>query len=183
MKKIFCLVSLLMLCITTHAQSKTLALFNIEQENILRTGMLALGGWAVLNILISSLKLANSTRALKYFYQMNLYWNIANLLIAGAALHFIFSTDAETRILAESIHLHSWYKKVLYLNIGLDLCYVMAGFYLKERSKNLTAHHERQFGWGQSIVLQGCFLFMLDLILVVMLEYRADQLFRLIPNS
>lgn len=143
--------------------------------------MLILGGWAVLNILLGSFKLTNTTRARRYFFQMNLYWNIVNLLVAGAALHFIFSDDATTRVLAESVRLHSWYKKVLYLNVGLDLAYLILGVYLQERSKT-SVKSERLYGWGQSVVFQGFFLLMLDLVLVVLLEFSSDQIFRLIPD-
>lgn len=184
MRKNFCLLSFfLLLGFAAQAQSSTLTTFNLQQENILRVGMLILGGWAVLNILLGSFKLINSTRARRYFFQMNLYWNIVNLLVAGTALHIIFSDDAVTRALAESVRLHSWYKTILYLNIGLDLGYMMLGVYLKERSKNSIRSSEQLYGWGQAVVLQGFFLFVLDLVLVVLLEYHTDRLIQLIPNA
>ncbi|MFD2513071.1 DUF6992 family protein [Pontibacter locisalis] len=183
MKKFFYLLTLLLsFSFAAQAQSSTLANFNLHQENVLRVGMLILGGWAILNILLSSFKLTNTTRARRYFFQMNLYWNVVNLLIAGAALHTIFSDDAVTRTLAESVRLHSWNKTILYLNIGLDFGYIMSGVYLKERSKN-SAKSEQLFGWGQAIVLQGFFLLLLDVVLVILLEYNADQLFGLIPKT
>lgn len=149
---------------------------------MLETGMLVLGGWAILNILISSYQLTKATRNRRYFYQMNLYWNIVNLVIAALALYSILTKDATAQTLAESVQLHSWYKKILYLNVGLDVAYVFLGIYLKERSRN-TPRYEKLQGWGQSVLLQGTFLFFLDLALVIALEAPANQLFQLISAA
>ncbi|WP_439881120.1 DUF6992 family protein [Pontibacter sp. MBLB2868] len=181
MRRLSCLLFLILLSSAAQAQSEALSTFNIHQENILRTGILLLGGWAILNILVGSFRLTNSTRASKHFYQMNLYWNVVNLLIAAIALHNILSDDALIRALPESLRLHSWYKTIIYLNVGLDLGYMMLGVYLKERSKN-SVRNEKLLGWGKAVVLQGFFLFMLDLVLAVLLEYNAPQLFRLVPG-
>ena len=113
---------------------------------------------------------------------MNLYWNIVNLIIAGAALYGIISGDPTTQSLLQSLKLHVWYKKILYLNVGLDVAYIMLGSYLKERSRTSPKTEQLQ-GWGQAVVLQGLFLFLLDLVLVVLLEYSADKLFSLIPQT
>jgi hypothetical protein len=182
MKKILCLLPLLLLTLAAQAQQNMLSDFNLKQESILRIGMFVLGGWAIINILVGSFKLTKATRARRYFYQMNLYWNIVNLLIASLALYNIITTNAEVIELAESVRQHAWIKKILYLNIGLDISYLALGAYLRERSKTSLFKPERLMGWGQSIVLQGVFLFLLDLVLTVMLEHHAKLLFRLIPN-
>lgn len=142
--------------------------------------MLVLGGWAIVNILFSSFKLTKATRSRKYFYQMNVYWNIVNLLIASFALYVILSKDYAALPLAESLKLHMSFKKTLYLSLGLDFGFLLLGAYLKERSSS-ALKTEQLFGWGQSIILQGAFLLLLDLVLVVLLENYADQLFRLVP--
>ncbi|GHA66579.1 DUF6992 family protein [Pontibacter akesuensis] len=182
MRKYLCLIPLLLFALTASAQNPQLARFNEQQANTLETGMLVLGGWAILNILISSYQLTKATRNRRYFYQMNLYWNIVNLIIAALALYSILTKDAMAQTLAESVQLHSWYKKILYLNVGLDVAYVLLGTYLKERSRN-TPRYEKLQGWGQSVLLQGAFLFFLDLALVVLLEAPANQLFQLIPAA
>jgi hypothetical protein len=180
-RHIYLLAFMLLASFTVQAQSNALAAFNLQQEDALKTGMLVLGGWAVVNILIGSFRLTNTTRASHYFYQMCIYWNVVNLLIAGISLHLIISEDATSLALAESVNLHSWYKKILYLNVGLDVGYMILGVYLKERSKG-SFKIERYLGWGRAIVLQGLFLFLLDLVLVALLEYNSDKLFKLIPE-
>lgn len=182
MRKYLCLLPLLLLALTANAQNPALVRFNQQQTNLLEAGMLVLGGWAIVNILFSSYQLTKATRNRKYYYQMNLYWNIANLVIATIALYGILSKDSAALTLAESVFLHGWYKKVLYLNVGLDVGYMLLGAYLKERSRN-TARYEKLLGWGQSVLLQGAFLFLLDLVLVLLLEAPADKLFQLIPAA
>ena len=182
MKRFWCLLPLLSLGLTATAQSPTLQAFNQQQAASLKTGMLILGGWAILNILVGSFKLTKATRSRKFYFQMNLYWNIVNLMIAAAALYSIFSRDPAMATLLQSLKLHIWYKKILYLNVGLDVAYVVLGAYLKERSRNSPKTEQLQ-GWGQSLVLQGLFLFVLDLVLVVVLESYAGQLLRLIPAA
>ncbi|ARS36846.1 DUF6992 family protein [Pontibacter actiniarum] len=180
MRKYLCLLPLLLLCLTASAQSQTLVRLNEAQAGTLKTGMLVLGGWAIVNILVSSFKLTRATRNRKYFYQMNLYWNVVNLVVASVALYSILTKDSSAQSLADSLYLHGWYKKVLYLNVGLDVGYMLLGVYLKERSR-YSPKTERLLGWGQAIVLQGVFLFLLDLVLAVLLENYAEPLFRLIP--
>lgn len=179
MKKYFCLLLCLMLAATAHAQPDTLATFNLQQSGVLRTGMFVLGGWALLNILVGSFRLMKATRNKRYFFQMNIYWNIVNLIIASAALYPLLTTDPVTRTLAESITQHNWYTKILYLNIGLDVAYLMTGIWLQERAR-YSPKTEQLKGWGQSIVLQGFFLLLLDVVLTVLLEDKAAVLYSLI---
>ncbi|MDX5481520.1 MAG: hypothetical protein LPK07_07535 [Hymenobacteraceae bacterium] len=182
MRKYLYLLPLLFLGYTAQAQGPdALAAYNLQQDETLRIGMIVLGGWAIGNIAVASFQLTRVSRTKRHFYQMNLYWNIVNLIIAGAALGFILSDDATARSLAESVRLLSWHKKILYLGVGLDIGFIILGNYLKTRSK-VSYKVEQLLGWGQSIVLQGTFLFFLDLVLVVLLELSSDQLFRLIPQ-
>lgn len=183
MKKIGCLLPLLFLGLTATAQSTALQAFNQQQAASLKTGMLVLGGWAILNILVGSFRLTKATRSRKFYFQMNVYWNIVNLIIAAAALYSIFTKDTASASFLQSLKLHIWYKKILYLNVGLDVAYVVMGAYLKERARNSAPKTEQLKGWGQSLVLQGVFLFVLDLVLVVVLESYAEQLLRLIPTA
>jgi hypothetical protein len=53
--------------------------------------------------------------------------------------------------------------KVLLFNAGLDLAYIAGGFWLVERSKNADKRPERLKGYGQSVILQGAFLFAFDI--------------------
>jgi len=180
MKKYLCLLLFLLLSAGANAQSNTLATFNLHQSEVLKTGMFVLGGWALLNIIIGSFRLMKATRNKRFFFQMNIYWNIVNILIASGALYFLLTANAANYNLAQSIELHGWYKKVLYLNIGLDVAYIMLGIWLQERARYSPKTEQLQ-GWGQSVVLQGLFLLILDIVLTSMLEKQAPILYSLIP--
>ena len=179
MRKYLCLLPLSLLSLTAQAQNNDLVSFNQQQAETLKIGMLVLGVWALLNIVIGSFRLTKASRSKRYFHQMNIYWNIINVIIAGSALYFILSTDPTARPLAESVRLHFWYMRLLYLSIGLDIAFLLLGAYLKEHAKN-SPKTEQQQGWGQSIVLQGIFLLILDVVLVALLEQPVDQLMRLL---
>ncbi|WP_299984409.1 hypothetical protein [uncultured Pontibacter sp.] len=181
MRKYLCLLPLLLLCLTANAQGSAIAAFNLKQAETLKFGMLALGVWALINILISSIKLTKSSRNKRYFFQMNIYWNIVNMIIAGGSLYFILSVDSSVRSLSETVAFHYWTLKLLYLSIGLDFAFLMLAAYLKERSLS-SPKAEQYLGYGQSITLQGLFLLVLDITLAVLLEGRAEQLLSLIQN-
>jgi hypothetical protein len=181
MRKYLCLLPLLLLCLSANAQGSTIDRFNLLQAETLKFGMLALGLWALLNILYSSIKLTKSSRNKRYFFQMNIYWNIVNIIIAGGSLYYILSTDPTARTLAESVDFHYWCLKLLYLSIGLDFAFLMLGAYLKELSKS-SPKTEQHLGWGQSIVLQSLFLLVLDITLVALLEGPSEQLLRLLQG-
>ncbi|CAM3551800.1 hypothetical protein POKO110462_08870 [Pontibacter korlensis] len=177
MRRFLCLLTFFFLCLTASAQD--LSQLNQGQADTLEAGMLVLGGWAIINILFSSFKLTKATRSRKYFYQMNVYWNIVNLLIASFALYTILSKDSATLSLSDSLYLHGWYKKLLYLSVGLDAGFIMLGAYLKEHSR-WSAKAEQMQGWGQSVLLQGLFLLLLDLVLVILLETYTNDFFQLV---
>ncbi len=181
MRKYLCLLPLLLLCLTANAQNGTTAAFNLQQAETLKFGMLTLGAWALINILLSSIKLTKSSRNKRYFFQMNIYWNIVNMLIAAGSLYYILSVDPAARTLTETVSFHYWTLKVLYLNIGLDVAYLLLAAYLKELSLS-SPKAEQYLGWGQSITMQGLFLLILDITLAVLLENRAEQLLRLVQG-
>ena len=54
---------------------------------------------------------------------------------------------------------------VLLLNAGLDVAYIMTGLYMKERAKNVEKRKAMLKGYGNSIMLQGGFLFLFDVAL------------------
>ncbi|MFD2246430.1 DUF6992 family protein [Pontibacter ruber] len=179
MRKYLCLLPLLLSGFAASAQGNALLTFNLRQAETLRIGMLVLGLWAILNIVVGSFKLTKTSRSKRFFHQMNIYWNIVNLCIAGASLYFLMSEDVTIRTLAESVRMHASYKKILYLAIGLDAAFIMLGSYLVERSRNSPKIEQLQ-GWGRSIVMQGVFLLILDVTLATLLELPSEQLFQLI---
>lgn len=159
----FCISSILWFFVLT-LQGQDIDSFNQKRLDINQKGMIVLGSWALLNIASAPVMASRSEGSQKYFYQMNGYWNIVNLAIAGFG--FYSSLNGATDIdLAQSIAEQNKMEKILLFNAGLDVAYMLGGLYLTERSKNATKNPERLKGFGRSIMLQGAFLFTFDLIL------------------
>lgn len=146
------------------AQSVSLVDFNQQRLQKQKTGMLVLGGWALANI-AGGIALSSSTNGRsKYFHQMNAGWNTVNLAIAGFGYYATIKTDPASFDFYQSMHEQHKFQKILLFNAGLDVGYMLGGLYLMERSKNTANKPERLEGFGRSIILQGAFLFVFDLV-------------------
>ena len=52
--------------------------------------------------------------------------------------------------------------------MGLDVCYMLAGTILKNRAGKMTSENQaRNIGFGNSLMLQGSFLFVFDGVFVL----------------
>jgi len=155
---IFILVSHLVL----FAQNEKLVQYNQYRNKTNETAMLFLGGWAMTNIAVSSTLYGTGNASQKYFHQMNIVWNFVNLSIAG--LGWFHARKADPHISWEkSIQAQTRIEKILLFNAGLDVAYIMTGFYLRERSLRSAEQGPRLKGYGHSLILQGSFLFIFDL--------------------
>ncbi|MEM0998737.1 MAG: hypothetical protein AAGN35_16885 [Bacteroidota bacterium] len=146
----------------------TLDGFNAERLRTNRTGMSVLGGWAIANIGFSGVQYFRTEGVTKGFHQMNVFWNIVNLGLAVPGFLGSAPGSADGLSIAESVREQQKMEKILLFNTGLDVGYVMAGFFLRERSRNsAVSNPDRMRGWGNSLILQGGFLFAFDLTLVL----------------
>jgi len=128
-----------------------------------RTAMFALGGWAVANIGVGLALRSSSEGNTRRFHEMNAIWNVVNAGIAGISYYTYLQADPGGWDLATSLQKHQQFQKVLLFNTGLDVGYVLGGLYLTERAKRPGADADLFKGYGNSIMLQGGFLFVFDL--------------------
>lgn len=101
---------------------------------------------------------------------MNVYWNTVNAAIAG--IGFLQAKKALTKKITPQ---QNWLQQqkteqFLLLNTGLDAAYITTGLYLREHG--LRKNNDQTEGFGSSIILQGSFLFVLDVIQY--LEHRQN---------
>ena len=136
-------------------------------------GMLVLGGWAVSNIIIGGIGMTQTGGNTKYFHQMNAAWNSVNLAIAGFGYYGLQRQSAQMG-LAETITEFHNFENILLFNAGLDIGYMALGAWLWERG--LRKESSRLEGYGQSIILQGSFLFAFDTILYFMSRSESSKL-------
>jgi len=136
-------------------------------------GMLVLGGWAVSNIIIGGIGMTQTGGNTKYFHQMNAAWNSVNLAIAGFGYYGLQRQSAQMG-LAETITEFHNFENILLFNAGLDIGYVALGAWLWERG--IRKESTRLKGYGQSIILQGGFLFVFDTILYFVSRSESSKL-------
>ncbi len=130
-----------------------------------KTGMYVLGSWALSNMAIGGFGWAGSAEKMKYFHQMNFFWNTVNLGIAGFGLINAINTDILALTPLEMLTEHKTFENILLINAGLDIGYMGLGYYLGQRSKSREKNKHLLAGYGNSIMLQGAFLFVFDLVL------------------
>lgn len=129
------------------------------------TGMYILGSWAVANMVAGGYGWSQTTGQTKYFHQMNLFWNTVNLSIAGIALYSNLTTSFADLSAAQMLEKHTKTENLYLINAGLDVLYIGTGFLLKHLATQKPKRHDLLKGYGNSVILQGGFLFVFDLVM------------------
>lgn len=164
-RRFFITVLILVISVSVAEAQNDYYSFYEKSVNINNTGMVVLGSWAIANIAAGAYGWANNSGQSKYFHQMNLFWNTVNLSIAGFALYSNFSGDISSMTASEMISEHSKVERLYLINAGLDVLYVGTGFLLKHFAENNSKRHDLLKGYGNSVILQGSFLFVFDLVM------------------
>lgn len=151
--------------------------FNQTRLSYNQSGMLILGSWALINLVWGSLGARHANGDVKAFHQMNAYWNVVNLAIAGFG-YWQASQEVPGLDFWASIEAQHGIEKILLLNCGLDLGYIAMGGYLMERGRR--REKVQWVGFGKSIVLQGAFLLVFDAILYGFHHSHAGELATLV---
>jgi hypothetical protein len=147
-----------------YAQNIDLQAFNTKRITDSKTDMLILGSWALGNMAVSGILLANTEGGVaKGYHQMNIGWNAVNLTIAGLGYLAAMKSNPASFDLFSSIDEHYKLQKIFLFNAGLDVGYMAAGAYVMERSKSSLKNPEQLKGFGQAIIINGAFLFVFDL--------------------
>lgn len=131
-------------------------------STVLFGGMAVLSFWSVTNIYLWRKNKRQKASLKYYFWQMNGLWNIINLIIAVVASVIISAniTSFNTNTSLQSLQI-----KIIAANILLDLFYIAIGLIFELRGKKNT--NIRLRGYGESIQLQGAFLFCFDSMLAL----------------
>lgn len=176
---------LLLLTTTLPAQTPDLQLeaFNQAHLDHQRRAMYALGGWAAVNIAGGLYLRGRTSGETRRFHEMNALWNTVNLAIAGVGYYGVMTSDPGSWDVAESLRQQQNFQKILLLNAGIDVGYVLGGLYLTERAKRPDADADQLRGYGKAVMLQGGFLFAFDLVNYWISSRRAWPGLELGPTS
>ena len=124
-----------------------------------------LGGWALTNISVGAYGWNKYSGQRAYFHQMNMFWNVVNLSIAGFALYSNLSTEYTMLSDSELLDKQLKNQRLYLINGGLDVLYMGTGFLLKSLAPKYPKNEDRLLGYGNSVILQGAFLFVFDLVM------------------
>jgi hypothetical protein len=162
MKRTFILLVFVALTLMGYSQNTPLEpeMFMGKLNHINKSGMLVLGSWGLANIVSGGALTTTQQGSSKYFWQMNMAWNTVNVAIAAFGYWGTTSDFSSTSALIEAIENP---QKAYLFNAGLDVGYIMTGFFLKELANRKPIHANRLTGYGNSVILQGAFLFAFDL--------------------
>ncbi len=175
------LLFLLLLIIFAEAKAQdSLSNFNQKRNQINQIGMKVLGGWAIANIAIGSVGFYKTKGATKYFHQMNIFWNIVNLGIATAGFYGAKEASNKQYSVEQSIQEQRKTERILLINAGLDVAYVAGGWYLNRRG--ISKSSDRLHGYGNSIILQGAFLFLFDSSMFAIQKHHGKNADRFLKN-
>ncbi len=136
--------------------------FFSKSMTVNNAGMYVLGGWAVANLATGAAGWYRTTGTTKYFHQMNFFWNTVNLGIAGYALYSAYQMEPLRMSYQQLMSEHIRYENLYLINAGLDVLYVGTGFLLRHLSAKSTKRADLLMGYGNSVILQGGFLFLFD---------------------
>lgn len=139
--------------------------FYRQSLGIQNTGMYVLGSWAVLNIAAGGYGWSQHSGKRMYFDQMNLFWNVVNISIAGFALYNNYNTDISLLSNHDMIAGHLRTENILLISTGFNVAYIGTGLLMRYLSDRSSKHSDLINGYGSSIILQGAFLFVFDLAL------------------
>lgn len=140
-------------------------------------GMAVLGGWALANISVGAYGWSQQSGQRSYFHQMNVFWNAVNLSIAGFALYSNLTADYALLSGEELLDMQFKTQRLYLINGAVDVAYVSVGFLLKYLATKYPNNELRLRGYGNSVILQGSFLFVFDLLMYGLLRsQRADFL-------
>lgn len=175
---IFCTSTLL------WAQNDSLLQFNEERLYLNEVAMIILGSWAIANMLVNGFLLRQKTNAsTAHFYKMNIFWNIVNLGLAIPGFRSAIITLPESLGLIDTLSAFYEMSQILLLNAGLDVAYITGGFLLLEMAKRGTKKQEMFKGYGKALLLQGGFLLVFDVVLVMILQTKTSSLHHLIHDA
>lgn len=182
MKNIILILIVLLSATISFGQSQNdLNSFNRQRSRITKTGMEILGGWSAANLIYSGIASGQTSGTTRYFHQMNLMWGGINLGLA--ALGYFGEKNQDGQTLVQSLKKQAGMEKTYIFNLGLDAAYITAGFYLKERSKTTSKNPQKLRGYGESIILQGAALLVLDGVMFTLHNIHGKKLYRLMEKS
>lgn len=177
MKKLILIFFMALLSKEAICQTAEVVDFNTKRNKISKTGFIVLGSWAAANMVYGGIASSGASGSNKYFNQMNIMWGGVNLGLA--VMGYLGSKREGALSYEKSLRKQTNLEKTFLFNAGLDLTYIAAGLYLRERSGNVVKNADKFKGYGESVILQGGGLLIFDAIMYTLHNTHGKQLYKL----
>ena len=150
----------LLFCANTLAAQ--VANYQSEFNTINKNLMLGLGSYAVSNFVLSGIGYATAEdESIKRFHEMNVMWNTVNIgLAVPGYLKAVRGGDEMT--FEEMLKVQRKTETIFLINGVLDVGYITAGLWMCQNSVHYPDQESLYMGYGNSLILQGAFLFVFD---------------------
>jgi len=168
---------------TTLSFAQSLLEFNQKRLQTDKRLMLGLGSWAGANFLVSGVGWATVPKGeAHYFHQMNVLWNTVNIGLAIPG-YFNAKKSNPNLTLDNSILIQHKTEKIFLINTGLDVAYLSAGLLLRSNAKINLTKRDQFNGYGNSLLMQGGFLFLFDLTAYLLHNQHAKKSLNKMMNT
>jgi hypothetical protein len=165
----------LITAVTLTAQPLDLEVWNRERLKTSQVGMFVLGGWAVANMATGGLGFGlERDERLRFLHLGNLLWNAVNLGLALNTLIREWNENPAALDAKQSLRAAEQIEKIFFINAALDLGYLAGAAFLWQRGD--ATGDPRLVGLGQSLLIQGGFLFFFDLTMGILNARLTGQL-------
>jgi len=157
-------ISVLSFLICSNLAFAQLADYKRDYNKINEHLMLTLGSYALGNFAVSGAGYFSAEdQYTKHFHEMNVMWNTVNF---GLALpgYLKARKNAGDWDVAEMERQQRKTKSIFLINSAVDIGYIATGIYLRGEAENRPDESDMFRGYGDSMVLQGSFLFAFDLV-------------------
>ena len=145
------------------AQSLAFEEYNKRNKKTQHSMPIILGSWAIANFAGSAALMNNPDAPVnKYFYHMNIYWNVVNAAIAGISLVQFPKRDFNFSDTVSILKNQKKLEKVMLVNMCLDVAYIGSGLLMSGFADQYKKNPDLMEGFGKSIIFQGGFLLLFD---------------------
>jgi hypothetical protein len=180
MKKLIFIYTVLIPLLST---AQSLQEFNKERIQIDKNLMIGLGSWATTNFIVSGIGWATvPSGEAHYFHQMNVMWNTVNIGLAVPG--YLKAKKANSSLsFAETIRTQHQTEKIFLINSGLDIGYMAGGLLMRSEAKTNISKQDQFNGYGNSMLMQGGFLFVFDLTAYIIHNRHSKKSLDKLMNS
>lgn len=169
------LIFFLLFLVSSVSFAQPLKQFNEEKSRIDQRLMIGLGSWATANFIVSGIGWATTTKGeAHYFHQMNVMWNVVNLGLAIPG-YIKAKNTVQPSSLTETLRLQRKTENIFLINTCLDVVYMGSGLLLRNMAEKNVDKQTQFNGYGNSLLMQGGFLFLFDLTAYSIHKYHAKH--------